>query len=133
MSKEHIPIFLKPLMIPEWGFEVHSPQSSNDPAPMLLLSSLCSLDAFSESSTSKKRYRELTEIDQNLFVSIEGSEIKRNLFDPLRQAKTSYVLDNYVGSIAISGIVAEKLAALILVMRNPHSIGGVNLQSRLTP
>lgn len=120
-------------MIPEWGFEVHSPQSPDDPAPMLLLSSLCSLDAFSDISACKKRYRELTEIDQNLFVSIEEPEIKRNLFDPLRQAKTNYVLGNYVGSIAISGIVAEKLVVLIYIMSNPHSISRVILQSRLTP
>ena len=119
MSKKHIPIFLKPLMIPEWEPGFPSSESSEEPGPMLLVRSLCSLDALSDISACKKRYLELSEIDQGLFISIEESEIRKNLFDPLRQAKTNYILGNYIGSIALSGIVAEKLAILIYIMDNP--------------
>ena len=44
-----------------------------------------------------------------------------NVFGPLRQAKTNYILGNYVGSIALCGIVAEKMAILIYRMNKPNS------------
>ena len=119
MNSKQIPIFLKPLTIAEWEPDFPSSKSSQEPESILFLTSLCSLDTFSDISSCKQRYLELSKFDQDLFVSVEETEIKKNLFDPLHQAKTNYTLGNYVGSIALSGIVAEKLAILIYIMSKP--------------
>ena len=41
--------------------------------------------------------------------------------DHYAKAKTNYILGNYVGSIALCGIVAEKMAILIYRMNTPNS------------
>ena len=119
MSKKSIPVFVNPLKIIEWEPGFNPRQTSEAPALRPMLQSLCSLDAPSDIPECRKRYEQLSEFDHSLFVSIEEPEIKKNLFDPLRQAKTNYILGNYVGSIALCGIVAEKLAILIFIMNKP--------------
>ena len=119
MSKKSIPVFVNPLKIIEWEPRFHPQQSSETLALRPMLYSLCSLDAPSDIPECRNRYEQLSEFDHSLFVSIEEPEIKKNLFDPLRQAKTNYILGSYVGSIALCGIVAEKLAILIFIINKP--------------
>ena len=112
MSSQQIRGFINPLMIFEWdpAFNV---KSDNNPRPELLLQRLCSLNVLSDMSELKRRYRRVSKNGQTLPFSFEEPEIKENLFEPLRQAKMNYVLGNYVSTIALCGIVAEKLAILI--------------------
>ena len=67
----------------------------------------------------KMRYREVSTKDQGLFLSLQESKLVENLFGPLRQAKTSYLIGNYVGTIGLCGMVAEKVAILIHAINTP--------------
>ncbi|MCY4654761.1 MAG: hypothetical protein OXC95_16555 [Dehalococcoidia bacterium] len=87
-----------------------------NPTPESLLGRLCSLDVPSDMPAFKERYVEVSKEDIELFFSPEEPELKENLFGPLRQAKMNYLLGNYIGSIALCGIVAEKVAILIHLM-----------------
>ena len=88
--------------------------------PGLLLRAFCSSHAPSD-TYCKKRYVEISEFDEQLQFFIEEQGLMENVFGPLRQAKTNYILGNYVGSIALCGIVAEKMAILIYRMNKPNS------------
>ena len=87
--------------------------------PERLLRRLCSHDVPSDISAFKERYVEVSKEDTELFFSPEEPELKENLFGPLRQAKMNYLLGNYIGSIALCGIVAEKVAILVHAINTP--------------
>ena len=108
-------------MNPSKLFEWEPPSAPNEnPTPERLLTFLCTLDMPSDMSAFKKRYLEISKMDHDLLLSLEEPYLKENLFGPLRQAKTNYLIGNHVGSIALCGIVAEKLAILINVISSPH-------------
>ena len=111
--------FINPLKLLEWEPAYHAPNLPENPAPKDLLKFLCPLDMPSDMSAFRKRYNDVSEHDRGLFLSLEESALKENLFGPLRQAKTNYVTGNYVGSIALCGIVAEKIAILIHAISTP--------------
>lgn len=73
-------------------------------------------------SALRKRYIEVSEKDEGLHLTLEEPELKENLFGPLRQAKMNYVIGNYVGSVALCGVVAEKLAILVHAMSTPSRV-----------
>ena len=75
-----------------------------------LLEYLCSIDMESDMSAFKSRYVQVSETDRDLIINFIEAEIDENLVSPLRQAKTNYILGNYVGTIVLCGIVAEKVA-----------------------
>ena len=83
------------------------------PTPKSLLEFLVPLEMPSDMTAFRERYSAVSEKDRTLFLSLEEPELKENLFGPLRQAKTNFILGNYVGSIALCGIVAEKVAILV--------------------
>ena len=83
---------------------------------------LCPLDVPSDMLALRKRYIEVSEKDEGLHLTLEEPELKENLFGPLRQAKMNYVIGNYVGSVALCGIVAEKLAILVHAMSTPSRV-----------
>ena len=119
MSRMYFRTFLNPSKLFEWEPEFHASNLPKNPAPEDLLKFLCPLDAPSDMSAFKKRYTEVSEWDQSLFLTLEVPELRENLFGPLRQAKTNYVTSNYLGSIALCGIVAEKVAILIHSLSSP--------------
>ena len=119
MSRMYFRTFMNPSKLFEWEPNFRSPNLPENPAPEDLLKFLCPLDASSDMSAFKKRYTEVSEWDQSLFLTLEVPELKENLFGPLRQAKTNYVTGNYLGSIALCGIVAEKVAILIHALSSP--------------
>ena len=57
--------------------------------------------------------------DQGLFLSLQESELVENLFGPLRQGKTSYLIGNYFGAIGLCGMVVEKMAIIIHAINTP--------------
>lgn len=121
MSPKFIPASIYPLRLFPWEFGNHVPHWPDNPTPGLLLRAFCSSHAPSDTSDCKKRYVEVREFDEQLQFFIEEQGLMENVFGPLRQAKTNYILGNYVGSIALCGIVAEKMAILIYRMNKPNS------------
>ena len=117
MRKMQMRGFLNPLEVFLWE-------------PEFLLSFLCALDAPKDMSELKKRYEMVSKKDQSLLFSFEEPEIKENLFEPLRQAKVNYILGNYVGTIALCGIVAEKLAILIHNMHTCDETKRANFEKK---
>ena len=79
----------------EWEPEFRASNLPDDPAPEGLLEFLCPLDMSSAMSAFKERYGEVSKVDRKIFLTLEESELKENVFGPLRQAKTSYVIGNY--------------------------------------
>ena len=109
---QRINVFVNPLKLFEWE-KVPIPTLPENPTPERLLEFLCSLGLSADMTAFKMRYREVSTMDQGLFLSLQESELVENLFGPLRQAKTSYLIGNYVGAIGLCGMVAEKVAILI--------------------
>ena len=110
--------FVNPLKLFEWE-KVPIPTLPENPTPEHLLKFLCSLGLSADMAAFKMRYREVSTKDQGLVLSLQESELVENLFDPLRQAKTSYLIGNYVGTIGLCGMVAEKVAILIHAINTP--------------
>ncbi len=100
------------LKILEWD-RVCRPNHCEDPTLERLLRYLCSFDVSSEMSALRERYLKISGTDESINFLFEAPGIKENLSWPLRQAKMNYVLGNYLGSIVLCGIVAEKLAIIV--------------------
>lgn len=113
MPRMYFRTFINPLKLLEWEPEFRASNLPDDPAPEGLLEYLCPLDMSAEMSAFKERYKEVSKCDRNLVLTLEESELKVNVFGPLRQAKTNYIIGNYLGSIALCGIVAERVALLV--------------------
>ena len=111
-------VFVNPLKLFEWE-KVPIPTLPENPTPERLLKFLCSLGLSADMAAFKMRYREVSTKDQGLFLSLQESKLVENLFGPLRQAKTSYLIGNYVGTIGLCGMVAEKVAILIHAINTP--------------
>lgn len=122
MSRMYFRTFLNPSKLFEWEPGYRAPNLPEDPSPERLLRFLCPLDVPSDMSAFRKRYIEVSEKDEGLHLTLEEPELKENLFGPLRQAKMNYVIGNYVGSVALCGIVAEKLAILVHAMSTPSRV-----------
>ena len=111
-----LPVDLNLLKLLEWEpkyrllFHGHGPES---PSRERLLKFLCPFGAPSELSALRTRYETVSEVDRDVWFSIGEPKIRENVFEPLRQAKANYVLGNYLASIALCGIVAEKMAILL--------------------
>lgn len=105
----------------EWDPVFQFRRSPENPKPGDLLRFLCAFDEPSEMSALRERYVEVSKIDRSLSLSLRELGIGANLYGPLKQAKTNYVLGNYVGSIALCGIVAEKVAILVHALNTPDN------------
>ena len=110
--------FINPMKVLEW--EDHfPPNQSKNPTTEQLLEFLCSLGFSGDMAAFKRRYRKVSARDQRLFLFPREPRLAENLFDPLRQAKTSYLIGNYVAVIGLCGIVAEKVAIFIHMINTP--------------
>ena len=118
MASSQLNVFLAPMKLFEWE-EDPTPALSVNPTPDRLLGFLCALGLSAEMAAFKKRYREVSNKDRQLILALQEPRLVENLFDPLRQAKTSYLLGNYVGAIALCGMVAEKVTILIHAINTP--------------
>lgn len=67
----------------------------------------------------RRRYDEITRVQAPLFfVPSEASVLRRMVF-PLRHAKADYIVENYVGTIALCGLVAEMATLLTWEIAEP--------------
>lgn len=119
MTKKYLPVFLNPLKLLEWEPGVGTPEAPENPTLERLLVFLCPLNIPADLAAIRNRYVEASDKDLGVHFYIGEPAIIENLFGPLRQAKTNYVLGNFIGSIALCGIVAEKVAILIYAINTP--------------
>jgi hypothetical protein len=111
-----LPIFLNPQRVFEWD-DANIPNLPPDPTPERLLQFLCPIGVDSTMPAFKVRYTTLGHPSKELFFSIEEKTLAENVFGPLRSAQTSYLVANFLGCIALCGLVAEKLAILLFAVR----------------
>ena len=115
---EQLSVFLAPMKFFEWEGDPAQPQPEN-PTPTCLLKFLCALGLPDDMAAFEARYRQVSQKDQRLVLFPLEPRLVENLFDPLRQAKTSYLLGNYLGAIGLCGMVAEKVAILVYALSTP--------------
>lgn len=66
-----------------------------------------------------ERYRLISEVQDPLFVAPAEQNILEKLVWPLRHAKGSYALGNYLGCIGMCGMVGEMVALLLWDISQP--------------
>lgn len=69
------------------------------------------------------RYREISTEPVRLFFAPAERRVLDKLIWPLRNAKASYMVGNYLGTISVAGMVAEMVAMLIWEMAETHING----------
>lgn len=79
------------------------------------------------------RYRQISTEPERLFVAPNEQRILNKLIWPLRNAKGSFMVGNYLGTISLSGLVAEMVAILLWeiadVRINGHPVTKVDEKS----
>ena len=114
-----LPMFMRPLHYLAWEPEFRSSNLPENSVADELLTFLCPHDVHSDISDFRKRYEAVSKHDRSLLMSFPEPELQENVFGLLRQAKTNYVVGNYVGSIMLCGVVAERVAILVHAINTP--------------
>ena len=97
------------LMIPAIEF---TQNAGKPPKAEEILPSLCHPGESDDTESIVERYREIS-ANPSLMIMPDHPEMLEKMFWPLRDAKVSYVLGNYLGVIALCGMVAEMVAMLM--------------------
>lgn len=98
--------------------EVDEPWASSTgekPTSDALLRFLCPAEERFEFDIEKllTRYRQISTEPVRLFVAPDEQRILDKLIWPLRNAKSSFMVGNYLGTVALAGMVAEMVAMLL--------------------
>jgi len=78
-----------------------------------LLRILCTPELEHDINSCLKRWKEISKETNRLLVVPYEQKFLERLIWPLRHAKSSYMVGNYLGTIALCGVVAEMLAILL--------------------
>jgi hypothetical protein len=89
--------------------------SSSQDKPTLesVLRFLCPVDEVLDIEKLLARYREISTEPVRLFLAPAEQRILDKLIWPLRNAKASFMVGNYLGTISLAGMVAEMVAILL--------------------
>jgi hypothetical protein len=69
----------------------------------------CAPDESAEIAQIVDRYRQISDKSADILVAPAEAKILQKLIWPLRHAKAAYMLGNYLGTIAMCGLVAEMI------------------------
>jgi len=84
--------------------------------PEDLIKFLCTPGTECDEKGLIQRYREISQEKKRLFAAPAEERILEKLVWPLRHAKASYMVGNYLGTISLSGMVSEMVAMLFFEM-----------------
>jgi hypothetical protein len=105
-SKNNIFVgFMNPLSF--FKMEPIPGQKSEEVTMEDILGYLCSETTIPEIDNFKKSYKHISEHKNKLFIVPNENKILNKLIFPLKHAIGSYMIGNYLGTIAICGIVCE--------------------------
>ena len=96
--------------------------TKNEPSLDRLLDFLFDEEAPHDIASVLKRYKEVFEGTADMSIAPDDPIFLQKLVRPLRHAKASYVLGNYLGTIVLCGLACEMLAILLYEM-SPVSMG----------
>jgi hypothetical protein len=88
----------------------------SNPSVESVLRFLCPPESPSDLPTLIARYREISTEDVRLSIVPNEERISDKLVAPLRHAKASYMVGNFLATLALCGMVAEMLALLLWEM-----------------
>ena len=110
MADKTFEVFLNPLAF----LEVDEPWATDEAGPDAdsILRMLCTPGLDSAVPSVTQRYREISTESVRLFAAPNDQGILEKLVWPLRHAKAGYMIGNYLGTIALCGMVAEMAAIL---------------------
>ena len=113
--------FLNPLRF----FEAEFPPGEKEPLPTpeQCLRFLCTPGVPSGPRSLAERYKEVTGLDVELHVAPIEEALFQKLVWPLRHAKGCHMVGNYLGTIALCGMVAE-MTAILLFEINETKVDG---------
>jgi len=86
---------------------------SEPPSAEAVLKYLCGPDVPGTTETLADRYRRISEGAPHLFAAPAEQRLLARLVWPLRHAKGSFMLGNYLGTISLCGMVGEMAAILV--------------------
>lgn len=101
---KQIPILINPLKMRA---------GSGPPTETEILSFLVTPGVEPDPVSVAARYQEIDSVEPNLFAPPADDRILGQLIWPLRHAKASYIVGNYLSTIALGGFVAEMATILI--------------------
>jgi hypothetical protein len=107
-----IPVFVNPLQL----LVVDEPWASMSPKPPTpedIFKFMCTPGVSSDVGSLTARYKEISQEKARLFVVPNDQRILEKLVWPLRHAKASYVVGNFLSTIALCGAVAEMMALFL--------------------
>ena len=112
MNDEILKVYVNPFIFFEidenWSHLGHAELSLDS-----VLKFLCTPDDDSSTTALIERYKAINDRSEGLgFVPTEA-RILENIVWPLRHAKGSYIVGNYLGTISLCGVVSEMLAILL--------------------
>ena len=90
--------------------------SEKELKPEDLIKFLCTPGIECDEKGLIQRYREISQEKKRLFAAPAEERILEKLVWPLRHAKASYMVGNYLGTISLSGMVSEMVAMLFFEM-----------------
>ena len=91
--------------------------------PEAVLQFLCAPGLESDVAALVGRYREIRAEPDPLIIAPNDEHILDRLVWPLRQAMGAYMLGNYLGTIALCGLVSEMLAIMVFEIAEPDING----------
>jgi len=117
-DKRKLKVFVNPLAF----LAVDEPWASSlgkEPTLEDVLWFLCAPQEASDLCSLIARYRKISVEPQRIFAAPVEQRVLSKLIWPLRHAKGCYMVGNYIGTIALCGMVAEMLAILIFDANAP--------------
>jgi hypothetical protein len=118
MAEIKFDAFVNPLAFIQ-GDAGHIPTSGLAATPESTLSFLCTPGLRSDVDGIVDRYREMGQVPVQLAVVPAEQRLLDKLIWPLRHARGSYCVGNFLGVIALCGSVAEMLAILVWDLSEP--------------
>ena len=113
MSEDNtIEVFINPLQI----LEVDEPWSSLSEGPVKpddIFKFMCTPGVSSDIESLTKRYKKISQENPRLFVAPRDQRILEKVIWPLRHAKASYIVGNFLSTIALCGIVSEMISIFL--------------------
>jgi hypothetical protein len=117
--------FFNPLAYPEVDLAGRG-VSYPPPTPESTLRFLCLPQSPSDLQSLLARYAQIAQVDRNRLHAVPSTPVIMNrLIWPLRQAKGCFMVENYLGTIALCGVVAEMISILMVDMRPVRVYGKV--------
>jgi hypothetical protein len=107
-----IEVFINPLQFLELD-EPWSMLQKRNPSLESFLDFICTPGIGSDLTSLTNRYKEISVEKTRLFAAPNEQRILDKLVWPLRNAKAAYMCGNYLGTIALCGMVAEMVAILL--------------------